>query len=83
MLASPGLDLACGDIIAAAGDHFKRAHAIMASSPRRAVRAPRIMGEVYHLILERVAARGFAPPRPRVRLGKAHLALILLRYAFI
>ena len=55
----------------------------MAAAPRRAVRAPRIMGEVYRLILERVAERGFAPPRPPVRLGKARLAFILLRYAFI
>jgi phytoene synthase len=83
VLASPGLDLVCGDLVAAARHHFERARAIMASSPRRAVRAPRIMGEVYHLILERVAERGFAPPRPPVRLGKAHLGLILLRYAFI
>ncbi len=83
VLASPGLDRACGELVAAARDHFDRAHAIMASSPRRAVRAPRIMGEVYHLILGRIAERGFAPPRPPVRLSKARLAFILLRYAFI
>ena len=50
---------------------------------RRAVRAPRIMGEVYRLILEGMAERGFAPPRPPVRLGRARLAFILMRYAFI
>ncbi len=55
----------------------------MAASSRRAVRAPRIMGEVYRLILEGMAERGFAPPRPPIRLGRARLAFILMRYAFI
>jgi squalene synthase HpnD len=82
-LASPALDRACGELVAAARQHFERAHAIMAASSRRAVRAPRIMGEVYRLILERVAERGFAPPRLPVRLGRARLAFILMRYAFI
>jgi phytoene synthase len=47
------------------------------------VRAPRIMGEVYRLMLERMTERGFAPPRPPVRLGRVRLAFILMRYAFI
>jgi squalene synthase HpnD len=82
-LASPGLDRACREVVAAARRHFDRAHTIMAGASRRAVRAPRIMGEVYRLILERVAERGFASPRPPVRLGKARLAFILMRYALI
>jgi phytoene synthase len=82
-LASPALDRACGAIVAVARQHFDRAHAIMAAAPRRAVRAPRIMGEVYRLILEGMAERGFAPPRPPIRLGRARLAFILMRYAFI
>jgi phytoene synthase len=82
-LASPALDRACGTIVAVARQHFDRAHAIMAAAPRRAVRAPRIMGEVYRLILEGMAERGFAPPRPPIRLGRARLAFILMRYAFI
>jgi squalene synthase HpnD len=82
-LASPALDRACGAIVAVARQHFDRAHAIMAAAPRRAVRAPRIMCEVYRLILEGMAERGFAPPRPPIRLGRARLAFILMRYAFI
>ena len=82
-LASPALDGACGAIVAVARQHFDRAHAIMAAAPRRAVRAPRIMGEVYRLMLEGMAERGFAPPRPPIRLGRARLAFILMRYAFI
>ena len=55
---------------------------IMAQCPRRAVRAPRIMAQAYRLILDRMIARGFAPPRPRVRLPRAKLLLIVLRNLF-
>jgi phytoene synthase len=82
-LSSPALGRACDAIVAAARQHFDRAHAMMAASPRRAVRAPRIMGEVYRLILERMAERGFAPPRAPIRLARARLAFILMRYAFV
>jgi phytoene synthase len=82
-LASPGLGQACSAIVAAARQHFDRAQAIMAASPRREVRAPRIMGEVYRLILERMVERGFAPPRSPIRLARARLAFILMRYAFV
>ena len=58
---------------------FARREAIMAQCPRRAVRAPRIMGEAYRLILDRLVARGFAPPRARVRLPRARILLIVLR----
>ena len=51
----------------------------MAKSPRRVVRAPRIMGEAYHIILDTLVARGFAPPRERVRLPRAKLIFIVLR----
>jgi len=43
------------------------------------VRAPRIMGEAYGLILGRLLARGFAPPRARVRLPRARIIFIVLR----
>jgi phytoene synthase len=55
----------------------------MARNPRRAVRAPRIMGEVYRSILGGLDARGWVEPRPAVRVGRARLAAILLRYAII
>jgi hypothetical protein len=43
------------------------------------VRAPRIMGAAYHAILDKLIARGFAPPRPAVRLPRARLLFIVLR----
>ena len=58
---------------------FAQPSAIMAESPRRVVRAPRIMGEAYRIILEKLIARGFAPPREPVRLPRAKLLFIVLR----
>jgi presqualene diphosphate synthase len=43
------------------------------------VRAPRIMGEAYHIILDKLTARGFVPPRPPVKLPKAKLLFIVFR----
>jgi phytoene synthase len=79
VLANPMLGEACAPIVDMAKDHFQEASAIMARSPRRVVRAPRIMAEAYRLILDRLVARGFAPPRQRVRLPRARLLLIVLR----
>ncbi|MEW6642204.1 MAG: presqualene diphosphate synthase HpnD [Pseudomonadota bacterium] len=81
--ADPAVPRACVPLIAQAQDHFAKADAIMARYPRRIVKAPRIMSKYYHAILDRLIARGFAPPRAPVRLGKAAKILILLRYAFI
>jgi len=47
------------------------------------VRAPRIMSKYYHTILDKLVARGFAPPRHPVKLSKAAKMSILLRYAVI
>src|SRR5215470_7005357 len=83
VLASASLGCACAQVISAARNHFDTADQIMSSAPRRTVRAPRMMGAVYRLILERMAARGFAPPRHRLSLGRPRLAWIVMRYAFI
>ena len=79
VLAHPALGKACALIVERAQEHFRRARAIMAQNPRRVVRAPRIMGEAYQAILDALIARGFAPPRARVRLPRAKLAFIVLR----
>jgi len=63
--------------------HFQQADEIMARNPRRVVRAPRIMSRYYRAILERLVARGFAAPRPPVRLNKMARIAIVLRYALI
>jgi presqualene diphosphate synthase len=79
VLAHPALARVCAAIAELAENEFRAAQAIMAKNPRRAVRAPRIMGQAYHLILEKLLARGFAPPRAPVRLPRTKLLLIVLR----
>lgn len=81
VLRSPGLAQACGRLADQARAHFAEANAIMARVPRHAVKAPRIMGEVYRSMLEGMAARGWAAPRERVRVSRARIGWILLRYA--
>jgi len=79
VLANPMLGSVCGEIVALARDNFREAEAIMAKSPRRMVRAPRIMGAAYRAILDKLTTRGFAPPRAPVRHSKLRLLLIVLR----
>ncbi len=81
--ADPRLAEACQPVIAEANAHFAQARAIMARCPRRTVRAPRIMAEAYSEILARTVARGFAPPRTKVKVSKARFLLSLLRHGLI
>lgn len=83
VLASPSLERACAQLVEAARNHFDRADEIMSSAPRRAVRAPRIMGAVYRLMLEHMTMRGFLPPRRTIRLARPRLVWIIMRYAFM
>jgi squalene synthase HpnD len=79
VLANPMLGEACVILVELAKGHFQQASVIMARERRRVVRAPRIMGEAYRIILDNLVARGFAPPRVRVRLPRARLLFIVLR----
>jgi squalene synthase HpnD len=83
VLASPALGQVCARVVERARGHFTEADRIMARSPRRSVRAPRIMGEAYRLILDSLIARGWSPPRRRIRLPRARLIWIIMRHAFI
>jgi squalene synthase HpnD len=80
---SPTLGQACDELVEQARFHFAEADKIMRRSPRRTVRAPRVMGEVYRSVLERLVARGFAAPRRPVHVARARVVWILLRYALI
>ncbi len=71
VLASPQIGKACAWSVAQAQDHFRQADIIMARNPRAVVKTPRIMGSAYHMILERLIARGLRAPRARVKLSKA------------
>jgi squalene synthase HpnD len=82
-LRSPALPKACAEVVERARAHFREADKIMARVPRKAVRAPRVMGEVYRTILDMLVARGFSAPRHAVRIPRARLAWIVLRFALI
>jgi presqualene diphosphate synthase len=79
VLANPMVGEACAVIVEMAKTHFAEANTIMAQSPRRTVRAPRIMAEAYRLILGQLIARGFTPPRAAVHLPRVKFLLIVLR----
>jgi presqualene diphosphate synthase len=83
VLASPALGKVCARLVERARAHFAQADAIMARSPRRTVRAPRIMGEAYRLILDSLVARGWSHPRRPIHLPRARLLWIIMRHAFI
>ncbi len=83
VLASPALGQVCATLVARARRHFAEADSIMARSPRRSVRAPRIMSEAYKLILDRLVARGWSPPRDKVRTPRLRLLWIIVQNAFV
>lgn len=83
VLRHPNLGQACAQLVERAQGHFIEADKIMARCPRRAVKAPRIMAAVYRFMLQGMVARGWSPPRARVKLSRLRLALIILRYAFV
>jgi phytoene synthase len=79
VLADPALGQACREVAKRAQVHFAAASAIMARCPRSVVRAPRLMAEAYRLILARLQARNWSPPRSRVRTPRLRLFFAVLR----
>jgi presqualene diphosphate synthase len=70
-------------LVERAREHFARADMVMARNPRRTVRAPRIMAEAYRVILDRLIDRGWSRPRRAIRIPRARLLWIIMRYAFV
>jgi presqualene diphosphate synthase len=83
VLASPALSIVCANIVERARRHFAQADIGMARSPRRTVRAPRIMAEAYRAILDRLVDRGWSYPRRPIHLPRARLLWIIMRHAFV
>jgi phytoene synthase len=83
VLANPALGKACAPVVAEAERHFEEADKIMDRSPRRAVKAPRIMAAAYRPRLAMMVRRGWSAPRERVSLPKSQYLWILLRYAIV
>jgi phytoene synthase len=83
VLSSAGLAPVCQAVAARALSHFHEADAIMARNPRRTVKAPRIMEEVYRVMLQGMMVRGWQAPRTRVSIGPLRLSWIAVQYAII
>ncbi|HEY4038446.1 MAG TPA: presqualene diphosphate synthase HpnD [Burkholderiaceae bacterium] len=83
VVADPRLAQACALLIARAREHFAQAARVMDACRRAVVRSPRVMSLVYSDILDRIEQRGFAPPRPRVRVSKTRLMLTVLRHGVV
>ena len=81
--ADPKLADACVEVAARAREHFEKAQSVMASAPRAAVKAPRLMAAAYGSILDRMLKEGFAPPRRRAKASRLRLLGALLRYGIL
>lgn len=79
VLSHPALPEVCGRIVSLARWHFVEADGIMNRHSRGKVRTPRVMAQAYKSILRALVTRGWAAPRPAVKLSKPHLVFILLR----
>jgi squalene synthase HpnD len=80
VMAHPALARACQPLIARARAHFREAAIVWRRIPRSKTRAPRLMGAVYGLLLDRLEARGFRAPRDRVKLDRLILMGLLIRH---
>ncbi|HYC24613.1 MAG TPA: presqualene diphosphate synthase HpnD [Roseiarcus sp.] len=79
VLADPAIDVAARRLIADAKAEFRQADEVMDRAPRAKVRAPRLMAAAYRAVLDRLAKRGFAPPRQRPRTPMLPVLLATLR----
>lgn len=82
-LSHPNLPKTCGDLALMAERDFIEAELLLRDLPRRAARPAVIIHVVYHRLLERLRARGFARISERVGLSKAEKLWLVLRHGII
>ncbi len=75
----PRIDQVARELLAQARGHYASADRVLDARPRGRLLAPRLMSAVYARTLDRTAAGGWAPPRARVKLGKAELLWLVAR----
>jgi squalene synthase HpnD len=78
-IVTPGVERVCRQLAETARAHFAEANRIMAAKPAGRLAAPRLMEAAYAGLLKQMQARGWAPPRKRVKVRKAALVWLLLR----
>lgn len=80
-VVAPGVEQVCQRLAETAEEHFREAARIMAAKPGGRLAAPKLMGAVYANLLKQMRAKGWTPPRERVRVRKSELLWIVLRQA--
>jgi presqualene diphosphate synthase len=83
VLNHPALGDACAPIVARATSHFEHAEKLLSRYPLSIARAPVLMAKVYRTLLDRLVARGWAPPRRSLVIPRATLAWIMLRHGLV
>jgi phytoene synthase len=74
---------AAGRVADRARQHYRQARELLPSEDRRALVAAELMGSVYWALLNRIEASGFRVLGPeRIRLGKLHKLLLVVRAAW-
>jgi phytoene synthase len=74
------IDKACRVVSAVARQHYRSADAVLRARPPGRLGTPRLMEAVYSRLLAKMEREGWLPPRRRVRLAKAEILLLALRY---
>ena len=83
VLADPSLDKACGIVAERARSHFDAAESTMARCARNSVRSPRLMAAVYRPMLDKLASRGWRPPRHKLRHSTPLIIWAVFRHGLI
>ena len=79
----PKIAIACDEVARRARRHFEEAEPILASAPRAAARAPRLMSTAYRSLLDNMSARGFEPPRERAKPSRLRVLGALICYGVL
>ncbi|CAN5193312.1 presqualene diphosphate synthase HpnD [soil metagenome] len=77
--ADPRIDTAVRPLVARAHDHYRAAHALLATRPKGHLIAPRLMEAAYARLLARMEKVGWSLPRARVRVSKPALLWTFVR----
>jgi len=79
VVADARVDAACRALAEQVRGHYAAAERVLRGRPHGRLMAPRLMAAVYRARLDDMAARGWAPPRAPVRMGKLRLLGIVAR----
>jgi phytoene synthase len=82
VVSDPRIDVAARQIACEAMRHYEAADKVMKTAKGQ-LKAPRLMGAAYGLILKHMLAEGWKPPRRRVSLSKGEKLWVLARYGLM